>query len=390
MAERRSWLNRNVLAIGLTSLFTDASSEMVIPLLPLFLVTVLHAGATTVGGIEGAADALSSLLKLWSGRRSDRSGHPRRYVLAGYALSTIARPLVSLATSPWQVLLVRLSDRTGKGIRSSPRDAILAASVEPENRGVAFGFHRAMDHTGAVVGPLLALLALWMWPGDLRRVFAFAAIPGLFAVLAVALGIDERPAAPKKGTVPSFDRPPDALLRFLVPLGLFALGNASDVFLLLKAGGEPGATASTLPLLWIAFHVVKATVSMIGGKLSDRWDRRLVIGLGWLTYAIVYVLFAFAHTPTQIAVVFVVYGTYHGLTEGTELALVTDLVEPEQRGTAYGWYYATIGLLALPASLLFGTIWELASPTAAFLAGAGLAAAALVTLIVASPRPRAA
>jgi MFS family permease len=383
---RGAWRRGNVLWLGIVSLLTDASSEMVVPLLPLFLTTVLNGGPLALGWIEGAADATSSLLKLFSGRWSDRTGRRRPLVLAGYGLSTVARPLVAVAGAPWHVLVVRVTDRVGKGIRSSPRDALIAGSVGPDDRGAAFGFHRAMDHAGAVIGPLLALAALWMWPGDLRTVFALAAIPGVFAVMAIAIGVREAaPTAPPVAQAP-LGKPPPELRGLLAAVALFTLGNASDVFLLLRAGGEVGST-TTLPLLWMAFHVVKVASSLLGGRLSDRIDRRRVILAGWIVYALVYAAFAYVEDPLAVAALFVVYGTYHGLTEGAERALVADLAPAGARGTAFGWYNLVVGLLALPASVMFGFLWEYAGAPVAFLTGSALALAAALVLAAAVRAP---
>jgi MFS family permease len=381
-----AWRRGNVLWLGIVSLLTDASSEMVVPLLPLFLTTVLNGGPLALGWIEGAADATSSMLKLFSGRWSDRTGRRRPLVLAGYGLSTVARPLVAVAGAPWHVLVVRVTDRVGKGIRSSPRDALIAGSVGPEDRGAAFGFHRAMDHAGAVIGPLLALAALWMWPGDLRTVFALAAIPGVFAVLAIAVGVREAAPTAPPPPQPPLGKPPPELRGLLAAVALFTLGNASDVFLLLRAGGEVGST-TTLPLLWMAFHVVKVGSSLLGGRLSDRIDRRRVILAGWLVYALVYAAFAYVEDPLAIAALFVVYGTYHGLTEGAERALVADLAPAGARGTAFGWYNLVVGLLALPASVMFGLLWEVAGAPVAFLTGSALALAAALVLAAAVRAP---
>jgi MFS family permease len=383
---RGAWRRGNVLWLGIVSLLTDASSEMVVPLLPLFLTTVLNGGPLALGWIEGAADATSSLLKLFSGRWSDRTGRRRPLVLAGYGLSTVARPLVAVAGAPWHVLVVRVTDRVGKGIRSSPRDALIAGSVGPDDRGAAFGFHRAMDHAGAVIGPLLALAALWLWPGDLRTVFALAAIPGVFAVMAIAIGVREAaPTAPPAAQAP-LGKPPPELRGLLAAVALFTLGNASDVFLLLRAGGEVGST-TTLPLLWMAFHVVKVASSLLGGRLSDRIDRRRVILAGWIVYALVYAAFAYVEDPLAVAALFVVYGTYHGLTEGAERALVADLAPAGARGTAFGWYNLVVGLLALPASVMFGFLWEYAGAPVAFLTGSALALAAALVLAAAVRAP---
>ncbi len=388
-AARSAWLTRNVLVLGLVSLFTDSSSEMIIPLLPMFVVALPGGGALALGIIEGAADAVASLLKLVSGMWADRRGHRRPLVLLGYSLSSLVRPLVAATGAAWQVLAVRVTDRVGKGLRTSPRDALLAASVDEGHRGLAFGFHRAMDHAGAVLGPLLAVGVLALWPGDLRRVFWLAAIPALLAVVTLAVGLREaaRPAAPRGAAVDLHWRPEERrrLVRFLVPLGIFTLGNASDTFLLLRVGGTH-ASLTTLPLLWMGLHVVKSAVSPVGGRLADRWGARRTLALGWLVYAAVYAGFAVVTEPVAMSALFVVYGFFHGLSEAPEKAIVAAMVTEDRRGTAFGWYNLTLGALALPAGLLFGGIWQAFGPAAAFSAGAALAAAALVVLAATAPR----
>lgn len=390
----RTWLTRNVLVLGLVSLLTDASSEMVIPLLPVFLTTVLGASAMTLGWIEGLAEATASVLKLLAGRWSDRLGRRRPFLLAGYTLSAAARPLMALAGAPWHVLAVRMTDRTGKGLRSSPRDALLAASVAREHHASAFGFHRAMDHAGAVVGPLLATAALAWWHADLRTVFWLAAIPGVVCVVVLFLGVREAeaPPAPAPTTTAGSDkhdvlseaRPPGGLVRLLVPLGLFTLGNASDVFLLLKAG-ESRASLTTLPLLWVALHVVKSSSSIVGGQLADRFGRRRLVGAGWVVYALIYAGFAFAETQLAVWSLFVAYGLYYGLSEGAEKALVADLAPRAAWGGAFGAYHLTMGLLSLAASVLFGLLWDAYGSATAFLTSAALALAAVVCLAVMAP-----
>lgn len=380
----------------MVSLLTDTASEMVIPLLPVFITGDLGAGPLAVGWIEGAADAVASLLKLASGRWSDRLGRRRPFVLAGYALSTVSRPLVAIATSAWHVFAVRVADRTGKGLRSSPRDALLAACVPAAQRGTAFGLHRAMDHAGAVLGPVIAYAFLTGWANDLRALFWLSAVPGVAAVLAVVVAVREAPASATPPVVarahppahpPAADAPPGRLLGVLVPVGLFTLGNASDVYLLLQAS-ESRAPLATLPLLWMALHLVKAAASVPGGKLADAVGRRRVIAIGWLVYAAVYLGFALAHSRAAVWGLFVAYGLYHGLTEGAERALVADLAPAARRGTGFGWYHVVVGFGGLAASALFGTIWQYAGSAAAFSTSAGFAVAAVVALAVLAPRAR--
>ncbi|TNF30405.1 MAG: MFS transporter [Deltaproteobacteria bacterium] len=389
-ARARTWLSRNVLGLGLVSLLTDAATELVIPLLPVFLTTTLGAGALALGWIEGTADAVASVLKLLSGRWADRSGRYRPFVLTGYGLSSLFRPFVALATVAWHVLAVRVLDRVGKGLRGSPRDVLLVASVAPDERGRAFGLHRAMDHAGAVLGPLLGFALLTWVTTDLRVIFWLSAIPGALAVLTILLVVRE-PAAPPRpapaAAPPRLDASDArALARLFVPLTVFTLGNASDVFLLLAASASRSPLES-LPLLWMGLHVVKALASIPGGRLADRWGRRRTLAAGWVVYAAVYAGFAVAESREAVWALFVVYGLYHGLTESSVKALVVDLAPARARGTALGWYHLLTGLGSLAASVLFGALWELVSPAAAFATGASLAILAVLLLGLLRPRP---
>ncbi|KIE41434.1 MFS transporter [Geobacter anodireducens] len=375
-----SGISGNVLILGMVSFLTDVSSEMIYPLLPLFLTTVLGAGPAFLGVIEGVAESTAALLKLVSGIVSDRTRSRKGLVLAGYALSSLARPLVAAATGPAAVLAVRFADRVGKGVRTSPRDALIADSSDSTVRGKAYGFHRAMDHAGALVGPLLATLLLAGAALDLRTVFWLSAVPGLLAVLLIILRVrDVERKRTSDGSILGAV-PRGGLRRYLAVLVLFTLGNSSDAFLLLRAG-QLGVPPARIPLLWAFFHLVKMLASTPFGALSDRIGRRRVIVAGWAVYALSYLGFAAAASEPVCWLLFAVYGTFYGMTEGTEKAFVADLVPAEARGGAFGWYHFAVGVGALPASVLFGLIWERAGQGAAFLFGAGLAALAAVLLL---------
>jgi len=380
-----------VLALAAVSFLTDVSSDMTYPLLPVFLATVLGASATTLGAIEGAAESTAALLKLASGWWSDRAPRRKPLVLAGYTIASIIRPLIGLAQSAPQVLGIRVTDRVGKGIRTSPRDALIADSVDASIRGRAFGFHRAADHAGAVVGPLLAF-ALLRWEGvDLRTVSLLTAIPGALAVAMLLFGVREVPRASPPKETKGLDLKVPLGGRFWAYLGvlfLFTLGNSTDAFLLLRAG-KLGVAPALVPILWAMLHVVKSLSSTPGGVLSDRLGRKPLIVAGWILYALVYFAFGRASTQWQAWTLFAIYGLYFGMTEGVEKALVADLVVPERRGAAFGWYNLAIGLGALPASLLFGALWDRWGSTAAFDFGALLAlVAAIGMVIVAQKRSR--
>ncbi len=380
-----SGISGNVFILGLVSFLTDVSSEMIYPLLPLFVTSVLGAGPAFLGMIEGVAESTAALLKLASGIMSDRTDGRKRLVLAGYSLSALSRPLIAMAASPLTVLLVRFSDRIGKGIRTSPRDALIADSTDERMRGRAFGFHRSMDHAGAIFGPLLATGLLAWLAIDLRMVFWLAAIPGLLAVVLIIAKVRDIPRSTPANSLPMGIVPGRKIRSYLLILLLFTLGNSSDVFLLLRAG-QLGVTPARIPLLWTFFHVIKMLASMPFGTLSDRIGRRRVIISGWCVYALAYIGFALAATELHIWLLFAWYGLFYGMTEGAEKAFLTDLVDPTERGTAFGWYNAAIGIGALPASLLFGLIWQKASPQAAFVFGASLAGLASLLLCLFGPR----
>lgn len=368
--------------LGLVSFFTDFSSEMIYPLLPLFLTTVLGAGPAVLGVIEGVAESTASLLKLVSGIMSDRVAGRKKLVLAGYGISSCARPLIAAATGPLAVLGIRFADRVGKGIRTSPRDALIADSADPSIRGKAFGFHRSMDHAGAIIGPLAATALLAFVVDDLRTVFWLAAIPGVLTVLLIVFKVREVDRRRHAGSGGFLALVPRGRLRsYIVILFIFTLGNSSDAFLLLQAG-RLGVAPVVIPLLWAFFHVVKMLATMPFGALSDKIGRRKIIIAGWCIYALTYVGFGFASTAIHVWLLFTLYGLFYGLTEGTEKALLVDISRPEERGSAFGWYNFAVGIGALPASLLFGFIWQGLGPRIAFGFGAGLAALAAVLLLL--------
>lgn len=386
-------LPRTVRSLGLVSLLTDASSEMIYPLLPAFLTGTLRAGPAFLGVVEGLAEAVAAALKVASGRLSDRLPRRKPLVVAGYALSSIVRPLVALATLPAHVLAVRIVDRVGKGVRGAPRDALLADVVVREDHGRAFGFQRAMDHSGAMVGPLLASAAMLLFH-DVRVVFGLAAIPAGLAVATLILGVREEPRrhATSAETSPGPKAPPlePGLLRYLGVLLLFTLGNSSDAFLLLRAH-DAGVALALVPLLWSLHHLVKAGASTWGGALSDRIGRRRVILAGWAVYALSYAGFAVATSPLAIAGLFAFYGLFHALTEGAERALVAELAPVATRGRAFGLFHAVTGAALLPASLLTGLLWQrfgagVALGTGAVLAG--LAALGMLALVPEKPPRR--
>lgn len=385
---------RAVWLLGWVSLATDSASEAIYPILPFFLTRVLGAGTVSLGVVEGAAEAVNSILKIWSGREADRAKRKRPLVLFGYSVSSAARPFIAITTSWPQVFVVRLLDRVGKGVRGAPRDAMLAAWATEKNRGAIYGFHRAMDHLGAVVGPLLATAFLFFYPEHYRTLFALTIVPGAIAVILILL-VDEPTAVDLKNRTPSARRSVDApaaenrlprqFAAFMIVMAIFTLGNSTDAFLLLRLTDVAGS-AEFVPLMWSGLHVVKATSSIFGGDWSDRAGRRAVIALGWLVYAVVYAGFAVAATLPVLVTWFLIYGLYFGLAEGAEKALVADLAPENRRGLAFGVYYAVQGVGALAASVLFGAIWKWHGVAAAFGVGAALALIATVLLFVAVRR----
>ncbi len=429
--EPKSWrsvLRGNVLMMGLVSLFTDFSSEMMNPLLPVFILGLMQAAygdlgtaqkmaAVFVGMMEGVAEATASLLKIFSGRISDRLGKRKALVIMGYGTSTVVRPmmalvgLVGLSWAGLQVVGLKFLDRIGKGIRTSPRDALIGDSVDAGNRGLAFSFHRAMDHAGAVAGPLVAMALLYLVLGygrwgvgshgvsgplppeemtAMRWLFAVALVPGLAAMAALIFRVREIAPAPAPAATAAAAKTsvwrmlPGRFYAFVAIVTLFSLGNSSDLFLLLYAQQLFHFDLQAIILLWVVLHVSKIVFSLPGGILSDRLGRRPVIVAGWIFYAAVYMGMALIDPtqPWQFWALFLAYGVYYGMSEGAEKALVTDFVPSQFRGTAFGIYHGAVGLAALPASLLFGIWWAVIGPKIAFGIGAGLAGLASLLLLV--------
>jgi MFS family permease len=373
-------LSANVKLLGLVSLINDIAGELAFPLLPLFVQNVLGGTKLQLGAIEGVADTTASFVKLLSGNLSDRLRRRRGFVVAGYALAAVARPLIGLATAPWQVFVVRTTDRLGKGIRSAPRDALIADSTPAQMRGLAYGFNQAMDHVGAAVGPLLALAFLHYWPDRLRLLFLLTLFPGLLVVGLLALGLKERPihttaAKPLPLKLASLDR---RFRLFLLVLVVFALGNSSDIFVLARAE-ELGMSG---PALWCGFHLVKSAGNLAAGSAVDRLGPRPLILSGWLVYAAIYFAFAWADSAWEIWALFLGYALFYALTEPAEKALVANLVSSDERGLAFGWYNFALGIVALPANLIFGAIYDSYGPQAAFGWGAACALVAALGLAI--------
>jgi MFS family permease len=407
-------VTRNVVALGFVSLFTDISSEMLVYLIPLFLANVLFAPAAVIGLIEGVAESTASILKLISGALSDRMRRRRLLVGIGYGTSVAAKLLYLVATVWPIVLLGRVGDRLGKGIRTSPRDALIADSTMPENRGVAYGFHRAMDTTGAFAGVLVAAVVIWLMEGDATRLTGdafrvlvlLALVPGLLAVATIVVGVKDvrrAPAAPSAAAPPAaaaasavtvprslfgkivgstdeWRRFPAPFWLFILANALFTLGNSSDAFLALRSQNL-GLTLLALLLTIVAFNATNAVVAWPAGALSDRIGRRGLIAFAWLVYAVCYAGFAIATQAVWVVPLWIAYGTYYALSEGVGKALVADLAPTELRATAFGILNAVQGAMILPASVIAGILWSAIAPPAPFWFGAACSAAAVVLLM---------
>ena len=390
-------LNPNVFFLGIVSLLTDVSSEMIFTLVPLFLSNVLGAATTVIGLIGGLSEGADAILRVFSGWLSDKVGKRKLLTVVGYSISTIAKPFMYLASTWGAVLVVRFGDRIGKGVRTSPRDALVASSVSAEERGRGFGLHRAMDTLGAVLGlALVAFIVYSLQRGSLElslETYRWLVVAGIVpAVLAVIVlvsfvrerkppsgGSDSQPgtAAGFKG-VGGFDR---RFKVFLAVMAVFTLGNSSDFFVILRAQ-DMGSSVFHIALMLVLFNAAYAVTSLPAGILSDRLGRRRVIILGWFVYALVYLGFALSSSLWQIWLLFACYGVYYGVVEGVARAFVADLVTEEKRGTAYGVYHGVVGFGLLASSLIAGWLWDAVSPAAPFYFGAVLAFVAMLGMLV--------
>jgi|YNPNPStandDraft_1061719.scaffolds.fasta_scaffold31093_2 MFS family permease len=395
-------LPRNVWVLAAASFLTDISTEMIVNLLPLFLANVLGVRTGLIGLIEGIAETTASLLKVFSGWFSDLLGRRKWLTVLGYGVSTISKPFLYFAASWGWVLGVRFADRLGKGIRTGPRDALVADSTDEHHRGLAFGLHRAGDTAGAMVGLLVALAVVWaaqagsmtLERSTFQRIVLISIIPAVLAVLTLAVGVRDVPAREKREaprlTLRGFDA---RFRRFLVVVVLFTLGNSADAFLILRAQERGLSVPGVLGML-ATFNLIYALVSGPAGALSDRVGRRRLIIGGWLVYGLLYLGFAAVNAGWQVWMLYALYGIYYGAAEGTARAFVADIVPSEKRGTAYGVYNAAIGIAALPASLIAGLLWQGAGAwqgfgaSAPFLFGAALALLAVTLFVVWIPAPQ--
>jgi len=395
---KRIWgLNPNVFFLGIVSFLTDVSSEMIFTLIPLFLSNVLGAATTIIGLIGGLSDSADAIFRIFSGWLSDRIGKRKFLAVAGYSISTVAKPFMYLASTWGVVLGVRFTDRIGKGIRTSPRDALIADSVSPEERGKGFGLHRAMDTSGAVLGLSIAAIVIYLVQGGglalslktYQWLVLIGIVPAVLAVIILVRFVKERERKPSPS---SRSRPGFNLIKlaagfdtrfkvFLAVMAVFTIGNSSDFFVILRAQNL-GSSVFHIALMLVLFNATYAAISLPAGKLSDRLGRRRVIAFGWGVYALVYLGFALATNLWQVWLLFAAYGIYYGIVDGVARAFVADLVPAERRGTAYGLYHGVVGLTLLPASLIAGWMWQAYSPVAPFFFGAALACAAMIGMMV--------
>jgi MFS family permease len=394
---KKIWgLHPNIFFLGLVSLLTDVSSEMIFTLVPLFVANVLGAGALAIGLIGGLSESTDAIFRIFSGRISDRIKKRKLLAVLGYGFSTIVKPFMLLANVWGGVLAVRFGDRVGKGIRSSPRDALVADSVEKGQRGKGFGIHRAMDTSGAVLGLAIAAVIIYLTEGrtlDLglstyRWLVLVGIVPAVLAVLVLLAFVRERKKSASgadTGAAVSLPKPDikfdNRFKLFLVIMGVFTLGNSSDFFIVLRAQNL-GSPVLYVTLMLVLFNVSYAAVSTPAGVLSDRLGRRRVIAIGWTVYALVYLGFALSTSTWHIWVLFACYGIYYGIVEGVARAFVADLVPAERRGTAYGYYQGVVGITLLPASVIAGWLWEVVNPAMTFYLGAGLAFIAMLGLLL--------
>ncbi len=386
-------LNPNVFFLGIVSLLTDVSSEMIFTIVPLFLFNVLRIGTPIIGLIGGLSEGTDAIFRIISGWLSDKVGKRKPLALLGYSVSTIAKPFMYLASTWGAVLAIRFGDRVGKGIRTSPRDALVADSVSAGERGKGFGLHRAMDTFGAVLGLAIAAVIIYLVQGgglelsleSYQWLVLVGVVPAVLAVLVLLFFVRERRRHPSGGVssrlslkgVSGFD---SRFKLFLVIMAVFTLGNSSDFFVILRAQ-DLGSSVIYVVLMLVVFNIAYAVTALPAGVLSDRLGRRRVITLGWFIYALVYLGFALASEMWQVWLLFACYGVYYGIVEGVARAFVADLVPREKRGTAYGLYHGVVGLTLLPASLIAGWLWQAVSPAAPFYLGAGLAFIAMLGIM---------
>ncbi len=382
-------IGRNVRVLGWTSFWNDVASESIYPIVPIFLTEVLGGSKLTLGLIQGISESVSSLLKLASGALSDRWKARKRWLLAGYSISVLVRPVLSLISTPGQLFAARVADRIGKGLRTAPRDALIVESTAPSALSRAFGFHRAMDHLGAALGPLCAAAFLWWRPNDLRTLFFLTLFPGLLVLGLLVFGLRDLPDASRppvdtnaEPTVTGRRRYSRSFWLYLAAVSLFSLGNASDAFLLIRLR-EAGLAVELLPLFWFGLHLLKSLGNRLGGSVADRWSPYLSLRVGWGLYATAFIGFGLAQTWWHFLLPSLLYAAYFGLSEPAEKSYLVRLGGSSKTGARFGWFHGVTGVMVFPASLLFGWLYQTQGAPIAYGAAAGLAVVAIGLL----PRP---
>jgi len=374
-------LERNVFFTGLTSFFTDTSTKMVYSVMPLFLLSI-GASKTSIAMIEGIAESTASLFKAFSGYWSDKIGQNKPFMLIGYGITAMVTPLYALVTGSFQVLIFRFIERIGKGLRAAPRDSLVSGSVSKETMGISFGFHKAMDNSGAIFGPLAAFLLLYLFQINYKYIFLLATIPALLGVLTIILFVKEAKSA-KKEERPAFhvSQLPKKFYLFLAIVFVFTLGNSADALLLVKTA-ETGINKSYIPFVYMIFNMVSVFLAVPIGKLSDKVGREILIILGFLVYAVVYFLFGRYNSINVFFFLFLLYGLYSALVDGSQKSMVADLVSKDLRGTGYGIYHSVLGITLLPASLIAGLLYDKVNANAPFYFGASMAFIAALLMVV--------
>ena len=371
---------RNVFYTGVTSFFTDTSTKMIYSVMPLFLLSI-GASKTTIALIEGIAESTASLLKAFSGYWSDKIGKNKPFMIIGYGITALITPLYAFVSYPIQVLVFRFLERTGKGLRTAPRDSLISASVKNNDAGKNFGFHKMMDNSGAIIGPLIAFGILYFFPKDYTKIFWLATIPAILGVITIIGFIKEASVVEKsKITKTSYKRLPKKFYLFLAIITIFSLGNSSDALLLIKTS-ETGVKASFIPLMYMIFNVVSVFFAVYIGKLSDRIGREKLIISGFFIYALVYFLFGRFNHLNLFIVLFILYGLYSALTDGSQKAFISDIVSKELKGTGYGIYHAVLGITLLPASFIAGKLYDKIDSSVPFYFGGTMALIAAILML---------
>jgi MFS family permease len=374
-------LEKNIFFAGVTSFFTDTSTKMIYSVMPLFLMSI-GASKTTIALIEGIAESTASLIKIFSGYWSDKIGRNKPFMLIGYGVTALITPLYALAGRPVQVLLFRFFERIGKGLRAAPRDSLISGSVQGMDTGKNFGFHKAMDNSGAIFGPLTAFVLLYFFPLNYKYIFLIATIPALLGVAVIAVFIKEAKTGKKENTrQPSLKHLPKNFYLFLAIVFVFTLGNSADALLLVKTT-ETGIDKLYIPFIYMIFNVVSVLFAIPIGKISDKIGREKLIVLGFLIYSLTYFLFGKFNSISIFIVLFMMYGFYSALTDGSQKAMVSDIVSKELKGTGYGLYHAVLGVTLLPASLIAGLLYDRVNSSAPFYFGSAMALTAALLMIV--------